>query len=67
VALQSRGDRELTDWERDRIRELYDQGVADPEFGLTIDNSDQTVGETVDAIQALLDDPSVEPVSPSSE
>lgn len=50
VALSDRSDRELTDWEHDRIRELYDKGVHRPDFGTCIDNADQSPAETVDEI-----------------
>ena len=42
----NRGTRELTNVEVNRIDELYAMGVVTPDFGITIDNSMQTVEET---------------------
>ncbi|MBI4299525.1 MAG: hypothetical protein HY677_00185 [Chloroflexi bacterium] len=50
VALNNRGQRELDDWERDRIKYHYEQGVNCPSFGVIIDNSRQTPQETVNQI-----------------
>ena len=50
VAQSQRGDRVLTDWEIKRIKSHYDDGIASPQYGHTIDNSNLTVSETVDRI-----------------
>ncbi len=46
VALTNRGTRELTEWELQRIPQLYAEGINHPPFGLTIDNAPQTPDET---------------------
>jgi len=54
IAQSKRGDRELSDWEVQRIAYHYDTGVASPSFGHIIDNSDLTVAETVERIIQLI-------------
>lgn len=54
VAQSKRGDRELSDWEVERVKYHYDTGVASPDFGDIIDNSDLSIGETVDAILSIV-------------
>ncbi len=49
-ALTNRGDRELTEWEVERIKYHYKTGVNDPGFGITIDNTMQTPEETLNDI-----------------
>ena len=51
VALSNRG-RPLDEWERARIRELYDERIHEPGFGITIDTAEQTPEQTVDEILA---------------
>src|SRR5690349_15047500 len=46
VSLTNRGTRQLTDWERSRIRYHYETGLNDPDVGVTIDNSAQSPDET---------------------
>ena len=46
VALTNRGTRELTEWELQRIPQLYAEGIPNPAFGVTIDNAHQTPDET---------------------
>lgn len=53
VALRDRG-RPLDEWERARIRELYDQRVHEPGFGVSIDTAELTPEQTVDEILAHL-------------
>ena len=53
VAQSQRGNRVLTDWEIQRIKYHYDTGIASPQFGSIIDNSDLSVAETV---QVILDE-----------
>lgn len=50
VAQSKRGDRVLSDWEIQRVKYHYDTGIATPDFGYIVDNSDLTVDETVDEI-----------------
>lgn len=52
--LTNRGARELSDWERDRIKHHYDIGIHSPSFGEVIDNSEQTPEQTADYILAKL-------------
>lgn len=54
VAQSQRGDRVLTDWEIKRIKSHYDDGIASPEYGYKIDNSNLSVEETVDKIMEIL-------------
>lgn len=49
-ALTNRGDRELSEWETERIKYHYKTGVNDPGFGITIDNTMQTPEETLNDI-----------------
>ena len=55
VAQTQRGERVLSDWEKERIQYHYDTGVASPKFGSVIDNSDLTLGETVDKIIEIIE------------
>lgn len=48
--LQNRGTRNLTKWEKQRIQHHYDIGIANPNFGYIIDNSNQTPQQTIDEI-----------------
>lgn len=48
--LTNRGERDLDDWERDRIKHHYNIGINKPAFGEIIDNSNQTPEETADYI-----------------
>ena len=48
--LMNRGGRELTDWERNRIKYHYKLGIASPSFGEIIDNTEQTPEQTADYI-----------------
>ena len=50
VALTNRGTRELTEWERRRIPELYAEGIPSPSFGIIIDNAHQAPEETASRI-----------------
>lgn len=55
VCLQNRGDRELDDWEIERIKQMYKEGYQHPPFSdLIIDNSKQSPQETVQAIVSFL-------------
>ena len=48
--LTNRGKRELTGWETERIKHHYERGIHKPDFGETIDNSEQTPEETAKII-----------------
>lgn len=48
--LTNRGTRELSDWEKERIKHHYNIGIQNPTFGEIIDNSDQSPEETAQAI-----------------
>lgn len=54
VAQNQRGERVLTDWEVKRIKAHHDEGVASPEYGYIVDNSDLTIEETVDKILSIV-------------
>ena len=49
-ALSNRGDRELDEQEKDRIKHQYEMGIHTPDFGEVIDNSDMNPEETVKII-----------------
>lgn len=50
TALMNRGSRELDDWEKDRIKYHYEIGINKPDFGVIIDNSNETPDQTVEKI-----------------
>lgn len=50
IVLQNRGSREITEWEKERINHHYNTGISSPDFGIIIDNSDETPEETTDKI-----------------
>ncbi len=54
IALTNRGSRELSDWEKDRIKHHYAIGIQNPSFGMIIDNSDETPDETTEKILGRL-------------
>jgi cytidylate kinase len=54
VAQSQRGERVLSDWERQRIQYHYDTGIASPSFGYIIDNSDLGIDETVERILKII-------------
>ncbi len=56
VAQSRRGNRVLSEWEITRVKYHYDSGIASPNFGHIIDNSDITVDETVARIMGLVTD-----------
>lgn len=49
-ALSNRGTRELTVWEKERIKFHYSSGVNNPGFGITLDTTLHTPQDTVDEI-----------------
>jgi hypothetical protein len=54
VALRDRGERRLNEWERARVRALYEERIHRPGFGVTVDTSELTPDQTVDEILAHL-------------
>lgn len=50
VAITNRGDRDLSDWHKERVKYHYETGIANPDFGMIVDNSSIKPGETVDKI-----------------
>jgi predicted kinase len=54
VAQSNRGSRALTDWEIQRVKYHYDTGIATPNFGHIIDNSDLSVEQTVRKILGII-------------
>ncbi len=54
IALTNRGERKLDDWERNRIKELYEIGIHNPSFGTRIETKNLTALETVDIIISQL-------------
>jgi cytidylate kinase len=53
-ALRNRGERELDDWEKQRIKYHYKIGIHKPSFGEIVDNSSQTPEETIKEILEML-------------
>lgn len=49
-ALKNRGSRELTEWEKERIKFHYSTGLNNPGFGITLDTSMHTPIDTVNEI-----------------
>jgi len=54
IALKNRGTRELTEWEKDRIKHHYKTDINNPGFGVVIDNSLQTPEKTAEEILSRL-------------
>lgn len=55
VCLKNRGQRELEEWEINRIKQMYKEGYHNRKFAdLIIDNSAQTIDETVSEILKFL-------------
>jgi 2-phosphoglycerate kinase len=54
IIQTQRGDRELSEWEMQRIKHHYNIGIASPKFGYIVDNSNLTVEETVDQIMEII-------------
>lgn len=48
--LSNRGDRELNEGEKERIKHHYSIGINNPSFGIVIDNTNQTSEETAEEI-----------------
>ena len=54
IVKENRGNRELTDWERERIRYHYAIGIHKPSFGNIIDNAGESPQQTADRIVQIL-------------
>ena len=54
VVLKNRGNRELDDWEKNRIKHHYEIGINNPKFGEIIDNTFKKPEETVDEIYSKI-------------
>ena len=54
TVLKNRGNRELNDWEINRIKQHYEVGINNPDFGKIIDNSNQEPEETSQIIKAYI-------------
>ncbi|MBR1948414.1 MAG: shikimate kinase, partial [Alphaproteobacteria bacterium] len=55
VCLTNRGQRELEEWEINRIKQMYEEGYHNSDFAdLIVDNSNKTPDETVDEILTFL-------------
>lgn len=55
ICLQNRGVRKLTEAEKERIKQMYQEGYNDPEFAdLIIDNSEQKPEETLQKVLKFL-------------
>jgi len=56
TVLKNRGDRDLSEWETNRIKHHYKIGINKPDFGEIIDNSELTLEETVDIINRYINE-----------
>jgi broad-specificity NMP kinase len=54
IVQTNRGSRELNDWERERIQYHYNNGISNPDFGLIIDNSNESPEETANKILKII-------------
>lgn len=54
VAQGKRGGRVLSNWEVQRVKHHYDSGIATPEFGHIIDNSDINIDQTINKILKII-------------
>jgi len=54
-ALTNRGTRELSEYEKERIKYHYQTGIHKPSIGTIIDNTNQTPEETVKVILSYLE------------
>ncbi len=62
VAQSNRGNRELTEWEVNRVKHHYDTGIANPDFGKVINNSAISLEETVEKILLTIKESSLDQV-----
>lgn len=53
--LKNRGNRELTEAEKEKIKYHYSIGINNPTFGKVIDNTSQTPAETAENVLSLLE------------
>jgi len=59
TAKQNRGQRELTEWEYNRIEYMYEtENIRNPAIGFSVDNTDQNIEETVKEIMRFIKDTS---------
>jgi adenylate kinase family enzyme len=56
IAQSNRGSRTLTSWEIERIKYHYEIGIASPNFGHIIDNSDISIEQVIDKILDIVAD-----------
>jgi len=52
--LTNRGARELSEWEKERIKYHYAVGIPSPDFGVIIDNTNQSPNETAEQILSVI-------------
>ena len=50
IVSKDRGERKLTDWEKERIKYHYDIGINKPSFAILINNSSNTPDQTAEEI-----------------
>ena len=50
IVLKNRGSRELSDFEKERIKYHYSIGIQNPDFGVIINNSNEAPEETAENI-----------------
>ncbi|MDO8591974.1 MAG: shikimate kinase [bacterium] len=50
VAITNRGNRDLSNWHKERVKYHYKTGIANPDFGIIIDNSSTTPARTAEII-----------------
>jgi hypothetical protein len=55
TARATRGERELSAWEQERVRVHYETGIASPSFGVAIDNSHQRPEQTAWQVLRLIE------------
>lgn len=56
IAKQNRGERELTEKEFNRIEYMYEiENIGNPKIGFIINNTTQTVDETVDEVMKIIE------------
>lgn len=57
TAMKNRGERELTEKELKRIEYMYDECcIRNPEFGVSINNTNQSVDETVEEVMKTIEE-----------
>ena len=57
TAKQNRGQRELTEWEYNRIEYMYEtENTGNPAMGNSIDNTNQSIEQTVEEVMKYIND-----------